>query len=205
MKKSTKFVALLLVLVLLLGGAIGGTIAYLTDKSETVENTFTAGDVSITLVESDNLDLKMVPGKEIKKDPKVTVSADSEDCYVFVKVEAENGVILSSATVNAATDYITYAIADGWTKLDGVDGVYYLVADTAEEKGEAISVLDGDKVTVLTTVTKDMMTDVKDGTAKEPELSFTAYAIQSAYLTDRNSDGDVDEEDAWAWIKNPNP
>lgn len=191
MKKSTKFVALLLVLVLLLGGAIGGTIAYLTDKSETVENTFTAGDVSITLVESDNLDLKMVPGKEIKKDPKVTVSADSEDCYVFVKVEAKNGVILSSAAVKEETDYITYAIADGWTKLDGKDGVYYLVADTADEKGKAISVLDGDKVNVLTSVTKDMMTAVKNDATKAPTLSFTAYAIQSSYLPDGTGAADA--------------
>lgn len=91
---------------------IGGTLAWLTDTTDEVENTFTVGDVDIKLDEAkvgeDGKELtgkeaervtsntyKLYPGKEYDKDPKVTVvaedetvegSKDSEDCYVFVTV-----------------------------------------------------------------------------------------------------------------------
>ena len=53
MKKSpVKGIALALVLVLLLGCGIGGTIAWLLDTTPTVTNTFTVGKVDLTLVES---------------------------------------------------------------------------------------------------------------------------------------------------------
>ena len=49
MKKKT--IALLLVLVMIFGISVGGTIAYLTDK-EAVTNTFTVGNVKIKLTET---------------------------------------------------------------------------------------------------------------------------------------------------------
>ena len=52
MKKAKKVLALLLCAVLLVGASVMGTLAWLTDKTETVTNTFTAGEVDITLKES---------------------------------------------------------------------------------------------------------------------------------------------------------
>ena len=49
MKKKT--IALLLVLVMIFGISVGGTIAYLTDK-KAVTNTFTVGNVKIKLTET---------------------------------------------------------------------------------------------------------------------------------------------------------
>ena len=86
-KKSTggKLLALLVVMALLIGGAVGGTLAWLIDKTDPVVNTFTAGDINITLDEP-NFDsttaYKILPGDTILKDPTVTVEAGSEDCYV---------------------------------------------------------------------------------------------------------------------------
>ena len=88
MKKKT--LALFLVLALAFGGVIGGTVAWLTDKSDTVVNTFTDSDIDITLTESTGTEYKMVPGYTISKDPKVTVKADSEKCYLFVKLDKSN-------------------------------------------------------------------------------------------------------------------
>ena len=69
MKKKT--LALFLVLALAFGGVIGGTVAWLTDKSDTVVNTFTDSDIDITLTESTGTEYKMVPGYTISKDPRL--------------------------------------------------------------------------------------------------------------------------------------
>ena len=152
MKKKT--LALFLVLALAFGGVIGGTVAWLTDTSEPVVNTFTDSDIEITLTETDAVDnansYKMVPGYTISKDPKVTVEAGSEKCYLFVKLDKSDNF----------DSFLTYEIADGWTALSGVANVYYRnvyyrVVDT-NEMGTAFSVLKDDQVTVLGTVTKEM-------------------------------------------------
>ena len=52
MKKAKKVVALLLCAVLLVVGSVAGTMAYLADTSDVVENTFTIGKVDITLDEA---------------------------------------------------------------------------------------------------------------------------------------------------------
>ena len=50
----------------------GTTLAYLTATTESVTNTFTVGNIDITLAET-KTDFKMVPGSTIAKDPMVTV------------------------------------------------------------------------------------------------------------------------------------
>lgn len=146
---------------------IGTTFAWLVDKTDPVENTFTVGNVDIELAESTGLDLKMVPGNTITKDPKVTVIGGSEACWVFIKIE-------KSANFDT---FMTYALADGWTPLAGNDGVYYReVATSAVD--QPFAVLNGDKVTVKDTVTKAMMDAITAGTSTNPTLTFTAYAVQ---------------------------
>lgn len=164
MKKKTFIIALCLALVVAF--AAGGAIAWLTATTGTVTNTFTVGNIDIDLTET-TTDYKMVPGNTIAKDPKVTVKAGSEACWLFVKIE-------KSANLDT---FITYAVADGWTALTGVDGVYYreVAATTADT---SFDVLAGNTVTVKDTVTKENM----DGLTAEtyPTLTFTAYAVQSA-------------------------
>ena len=179
---KTKFAVLLLALALLVGGVVGGTLAWLIDTTGEIVNTFTVGDINIELTEPDapeNKEFKMVPGSDIAKDPTVTVKSGSEACWLFVKVEAENGVVLKNAEGKyAAADYITYAIDSNWKALDGVTGVYYREVATSTDD-QPFSVLAGDKVHVLDTVTKTMMEDAK---TTAPTLTFTAYAIQSANI-----------------------
>ena len=156
---------LVLALALVLGGVLGGTLAWLSARTAPVTNTFTTSDIDITLEESDGLDLKMVPGCTVTKDPKVSVAAGSEACYLFVKLE-------KSANFDA---FMTNTVADGWTALDGVDGVYYRTV-AAADMGTAYSVLKDDQVTVKDTVTKEMMNALTDAT--RPTLTVTAYAAQ---------------------------
>lgn len=155
---------------------IGGTLAWLTDTTDPVKNTFTVGNVEIELAETKD-NFKMVPGGTIEKDPKVTVEAESEDCYVFVKVEESNNL----------ESYIGYTIDSGWTALPEVDGVYYRVVEDIVAD-QTFSVLADDEVSVLEAVTSDMMDAVSgDNAGNAPTLTFTAYAVQKANVTDVNA------------------
>lgn len=197
---SKKALAMLLSLVLVIGCVAGGTLAWLTATSNEVNNVFTTSDIGVTLEESDDLNLKMVPGWTITKDPKATVTAGSEDCYLFVKVE-------KSANFD---DFMTYAIADGWTKLPDTDGVYFMVFDSQDnanenEMGVAYSVLANDQVLVSEDVTKEQMNAFdtnKDGSLSDdekkalPNLSFTAYAVQLY----RENGTQFTATEAWAMV-----
>ena len=165
MKK--KALALVLALTLLVAGVVGGTLAWLTDRTAEVKNTFTVGDINIGLTET-TADYKMVPGNTIAKDPTVTVKANSEACWLFVQVTESTNL----------KDFITYAIAEGWTALPSVDGVYYREV-SASDADQTFPVLAGNAVTVKNTVTKEMLT-AKD--FANPTLTFKAYAIQKAHF-----------------------
>ena len=127
--------------------AIGGTLAWLSAKTDPVKNTFTVGDINIDLTETTGETYKMVPGNTLGKDPKVTVKAGSEACWLFVKVD-------KSANFDT---FMTYAIADGWTALSGVDGVYY--RDVTKQQLQAV-------------------------TGSLPTMTFTAYAVQQDNIAD---------------------
>ena len=192
MKK--KSLALVLALAMIVVCVVGGTLAWLTATTPEVKNTFTAGDINIKLEETDatvaadgsaTKEFKMIPGYTITKDPKVTVLAGSEKCYLFVKVVKSTNF----------DNFMTCTIADGWTQGDGTDipsNVYYRVVDTAD-MGTAYSVLKNDQVTVKDTVTKADMNALKADDAIQPTLTFTAYACQY-----NNSNGTpFSEIDAW--------
>lgn len=194
-------VALMLVVCI---ASIGGTIAWLTDQSETVKNTFSPTDISIKLEElsQDATDVDvtnsfdLVPGKAYSKNPKVTVVKGNEECWLFVKmIEAgEPG------------DYITYAFNTG-TGTTELDHWNVLTATTEEPFAKALATGEtvyyrkvsatektatGDQSwNLLTNAANDTeMSDgsivIKDTVTKEnmtaaaaSSISFEAYAIQT--------------------------
>ena len=194
MKKRT--LALILALVLVFGAAVGGTIAYLTDTTGPVTNTFTVGKVDITLTETFNTDTdsdqekdawkaQLIPGTTYAKDPVVTVTGNSEDCWLFVKFE-QNG---DPATYLTYTSNLT--AENDWTRGDGTNipsNVWYrAVAKDAAVK--SFHLLDGDTVTIdSTTVTNETMT-----AASKAELVYTAYACQKSGF-------ESDAAGAWAAV-----
>ena len=166
-----KFLAVLLSAGLLVGGVIGGTVAWVTTQTEEVNNTVTTSDINITLTESTGTEYKMIPGGTIAKDPKATVAEESEDCYLFVKAEKSDNV----------DDFMTCTIAEGWTALDDETGVYYRIFNSKDTTntnvmGNAYSILKDDQVKVKDEVTKEQMKALTDMT--KPTLTFTAYASQ---------------------------
>ena len=189
---STKVFLSLLALVLVVGCAVGGTIAWLTAKTDPVVNTFTYGKINIALTETkpENKQATIIPGVNISKDPKVTVKAGSEACWLFVKVE-EKGTFVNGK--------VTYSVKTGegnWTSLPGESGVYYREVD-AVTVDTYFYVLAGDTtypngvVTVSENLTKE---DIKGLTETHPQLTFTAYAVQK--------DGINTAAEAWAQVSN---
>lgn len=179
---SRTFIAML-ALVLVIGCAVGGTVAWLVSSTDPVVNTFTYGDINITLGETTGSDYKIIPGVNIDKNPKVTVKKDSEACWLFVKVEEENW---PTFTESDGTRKVKYGIADGWTALTGETGVYYrevgaVTADTS------FDVLAGNVVTVSEELTKAEVNSII--AENQPKLTFTAYAVQK--------DGIADADTAW--------
>ena len=175
---SMKAFVLILAITLVLGCAVGGTLAWLMTQTTPVTNTFTATNIEITLTETSPNSFALIPGKEYKKDPVVTVTDNTTvDCWLFVKIDE----------TQAAKDYLTYTLAlEGWALVDGQTNVYARTAKT----GDSYHLLTGDKVTVKDSVTLDNMT-----AAAAAELSFTAYAVQL-----EGFEGNA----AGAWAKLPN-
>ena len=185
-KKITLVVALALVLVV----GVFGTLAWLTDTTQTVTNTFTVGNVDITLAETEGGEdhqFKMIPGQTIRKDPVVTVDAGSEACWLFVKLDKAGSAAVGQTNLSF-DNYLTFEVADGWTQLkndkgEDVTGVYYREQAAVAESANPLPsypVLKNNTVTVLNTVTNEMMTALTDTSAKLPTLTVTAYAIQKA-------------------------
>ena len=188
---KTKLALLLTAITLVVCGIIGTTVAWLIADTAPVVNTFTYGDINITLHETDTgLDgdgdantneYTMIPGKTVTKDPIVTVKADSENSWLFVKLEK---------TANF-DDFMTYEIADGWTALENTDGVYYRAVDKADTNAEFVVIKDN-AVTVKETVTKQML-NALDQNDSYPKLTVTAYAVQ-------RDDNITTAADAWSKI-----
>ena len=169
---SKKTLIMLLSLVLVIGVAVGGTVAWLVATSGEVTNTFTYGNINIDLAETTGSNYKIIPGVDIGKDPKVTVKSGSEACYLFVKVSEENW---PTFTNEDGTKKVSYAIADGWTQLEGHAGVYYRMV-AATDADTVFPVLKDNKVIVSDELTKAEI----DSITTQPKLTFKAYAVQQA-------------------------
>ena len=83
MKKKLSILAVIAILAV----ASFATLAYLTDSTGAVTNTFTVGDLDIELTETYTQNSKIYPGATISKTPVVTVLANSEPSYLYVMVD----------------------------------------------------------------------------------------------------------------------
>ena len=181
---TSKLLVVMLSLIMVVGCAVGGTLAWLTAESSEVKNTFTTSDIGVTLEETET-DFQMVPGHTIAKDPKAAVTKGSEEAWLFVKIEESTNF----------DDYMTYEIADGWALVSGTTNVY---ARKVEESniGTTYSVLKDDEVTVKGSVTKQMMAEAENN---QPTLTFTAYASQLM----KNATTEFSAAEAWHNVSDP--
>lgn len=187
MKTARKVLLTVLCAALLVGASVAGTLAYMK-SSATVTNTFTTGNVDITMDET-KVDLygnavanadpvtaneyKLIPGHEYTKDPTIHVTSTSEDCWLVVKIQNDLG-----ADVTFSPD------TDNWTKLQGeLTGTSYWVYKTSVAGGANIKVFDKFTYTSGTPAVADVTNKA---------ITVTAYAIQA--------DG-IEQDNVWTTVK----
>lgn len=196
MKRRT--LALLCAVVMVVGMAIGGTLAWLVADSGPVTNTFTVGDVNISLTEPNAPEgnkYDLVPGNVMLKDPTVTVEEGSEPCWVFVEMTVADSLIAESPKL------LEYGVRTGWELVETAPNtndhtttyVYrwnaVVNATTADQTLYVLACQDTTNeehanchgcVSVPSGVTKQQLEAL--GENAQLPMTFQAYAIQSANL-----------------------
>jgi len=172
-KKNTTTISLVIILVLSCVFMIGSTIALLKDSTHTITNTFryggVEGKVSLELIEPAgeemNYQFAMAPGMTIEKDPTIVVLSNSENSYVFVRIdESEN-----------FKNYLQYTIEDGWIPLNGEQNVYYREYTKSSEDVN-YNILLNNEVTVSRNIRQSELEQLE---SNYPTLTFTVYAVQN--------------------------
>lgn len=190
---AKKIVTAGLALVMVAGISVAGTLAFLTDDTDLVKNTFTVGNVNITLDEA-NVDkkdaegvdnsgvardtantYKLIPGSTYDKDPIVHVTKDSEPCWVIVDVNNGLGSAEAAVTEDDLGTIAQQITKNGWTLKDG----YYYKEVTADQ----LKAVEEGKTLDLTVFTKFAIKGDLEDAAYEAlanvEITIKAFAIQS--------------------------
>ena len=223
MNKLKKTLVLVCCAALLVCISVGATVAYLTSKTDVVNNTFTVGKVTITLDETDvneegekdsdnrvkTNEYKLMPGHTYIKDPTVHVAADSEPSYIrmivtindIADVKAVMGKYVEESVVNGK--FLPEYFVEGWD-----DSVWVSTGVITEENGAATYEFRYKEiVTTEDTAAKDLpalftkikipgeVTNEELATLEELEINVIAHAIQADGFV---AEGDKTAEDkAW--------
>lgn len=206
MSKKRNVIAMVVSVGLVAVIGVGATLAYLTDSTDVLTNTFTVGNnIDIDLLETKwktedkkevgedfkgNAYTDLLPGDWVKKDPNVRVNANSTDCYVFIKVDNIDELENVDTNNDGVGDFtVTGFVEANWELINpaegGVkDGIYCYVGPKAVDS--VISKQDGDVMLedLFTTVTYEMAANgiVPEGEVL-PSITVRACAVQAGNLT----------------------
>ena len=210
MKTRNKVVLLALCMAAIIVVSVLGTMAYLT-STKTITNTFTVGNVTITLDET-VVDLygnatgdgrssagntyKLMPGHTYMKDPVIHVAAGSEGCYLFIKVENDLATYEAASEENGYKTIADQLYAAGWRN---VSGNVYVYTDGDATNPQKTIVGQGTDITVFTNFKIKNDADLRNITPYDPQnpdadydkIEITAYAVQA--------DGFENKEPAEIW------
>lgn len=186
MKKSKKFLAAFMAVIIIAACIAAPTYSWLSSRSEQVVNTFAGGAITITVDEAQvDTDGKKIDGGErvvansykyaagsvLDKDPTPTILKGSVECYVFLCVENQLDDLFSM-DINTAD----------WTKVSEESGkAIYIYKETvdAENADEDITL---SPIFTQVTVSKELTQDDVSRLG-EKNVNVTAYAIQTEALT----------------------
>ena len=196
MNKNAKVWLTIACVAVLLAGAVFGTLAYFTD-SESATNTFTVGEVGITLDESNESTpdaddrtttgnaYHLLPGHSYVKDPTVTVEEGSSESYVRMMVTVSNVDALEDAFPAYVADgvFLLENLVTGWNSeiwqyVGCEDGTYefryHTTVDGNVENGRELEPL-FTNVVIPGETTKELIANID-----ALEIDVTAHAIQAA-------------------------
>jgi predicted ribosomally synthesized peptide with SipW-like signal peptide len=203
--KLKKVVTLAASVILVAAFAVSGTLAYLTDSTKDVKNTFTVGKVCIDLQETVDGKLqsaktqnigeqyKLIPGSCYCKDPRVTVKANSEECYLFVNYQDLNN---SLAGGKHYVNYTSLLKTPDWKQLTGHSDIWYRVV-SGKTSDQTFQLIKDNKIAIdPLTVTNETIND-----AVKAQIIYTAYAIQKANVPAPSATATEDEMAVAAWTQ----
>ena len=197
-------VAVVLIVVI----SVSATFAYLTSQ-DVAQNTFTVGNIEITLDEAlvdeygqpvgedrvKSNEYKLLPGHSYTKDPTVTVIDGSEVAYVRVLVSVSDIAALETALESVlkgnpfTLESIADVDADNWiykgTTDDGAFEYRYKSTVDARDEAKELEPL-FTTITIPGTVDKESLAELED-----LEINIVAQAIQAETFNDN-------EDAAWA-------
>ena len=163
-----KRLILILSVVMAVSLAAGATLAYFS-ATDTKTNTFTVGNVKITLTEpnwvaSGSVDApEAYPGEALAKDPTIT-NTGKNPCVVRIKVTWPT--LPDASAITFRTDYVNGKLGDNWIK----DGDYYYYLKPLDLNGKTDALFDQ----VV------MPTDLKNGDAlTQYNIDVVAEAVQA--------------------------
>lgn len=166
MKKKRVNIYLIIITICLLISIVG----ILTDakftreiEQDTFNVEFIAGEIELTLTDSET-EYIIVPGQEITKDTKVTVKANSEKCYVFIKVEQPENI----------ANYIEYEIGSEWVELEENTNIYYCELERVEEDRD-LEIFNNNEILVKDNLTEQELKEIQESNIT---IDITAYAVQ---------------------------
>ncbi|RDU25163.1 SipW-dependent-type signal peptide-containing protein [Anaerosacchariphilus polymeriproducens] len=166
--------------------ALGGTLAYLSSVTNTLENKFTPGqDVKITIEEPswDETKAKITPGADFDKDPTVIVKKETEACYVRVKVVIPNKLasIMEPLVINDkfTLDSTRTAVGSNATTY------YYNYNEIVDADGTDIKL--PALFTKVSIKKSAKYEDYKDFKTEDLHIDVTGQAVQSEGFVDANA------------------
>lgn len=219
MKTAKKAMLMTLCAIILVVATVFGTMAYLTASDE-VNNTFTVGNVKITLDEAKvdtngspvegaarvkENSYKLLPGHTYTKDPTIHVDAASEDCFIRAKVTLTNAkewIAIATKYADNKVENIIKGTDDNiwWVSQPAVDETANTVTYTFVYKNESHTDELGKRIWTSTD-SKDLvlfneiaipggLTNDELKSVGASKITVVAEAIQA--------DGFADAAEAWA-------
>ena len=189
---ARSIILLVLAFVLVIGASVGGTLAWLTAKTDPVVNTFTSaalfanpttdftlweykaeelsdGSYKLNSTEDTANTYKVLPGVEIPKNPTVDVNGLQESAYLYIVVKEDT-----------LPTTMTYAISDDWTPISTGSNVYYYTGDLAVNGVITPSDADHQTFTVEILENNKIVVDAKYAPSTTSwSLKFEAYMTQA--------------------------
>lgn len=208
-RRGVRVLMVALAVVLAVCCATGGTIAWLTSTPDPVSGTFVVGNVSITLsdekgilkaetakaIATSNTVTSYTPGQAIESNPKITVEAGSEACFIFIHIEEENNSFSNNEQV------IQWTLNDSdndtnknWSAVQGHAGYYCTILKKKPTENKTYTLFKDGKLTVNPSLTNEIISAKTFG---NPTITITAAAVQMENIPNSNNNGKIGWRDAW--------
>lgn len=202
--KKKSLVTMLASVALVAVVGVGATLAFLSDSTGTLVNTFStttgytgedqAVEIQESILEEDgtygdktsygvdgftgNAYTDLLPGDSVTKDPNVLLGEESIDSYVFIKLEGADALAAVDRDGDLKADFSITGFSSKWEKVDGsegLDGYYVYKAATGTDAYKVAAGTQTDDL--FTTVTYNTYVTA-DTDSTLPSIKLTAYAVQ---------------------------